>query len=134
MDDYFFLLQILLREKTKINVTHFPAMISPSEKLRDIKILYKELLVPGGIEQRSENICVQEIDEEDSSEEEQKKQLFAKEFLIYAEQVGADAMCLLLKDRKSIIFISTHSDAASQNREDMLLALRRAYPVLLHEL
>ncbi len=128
MGDDLFPLQVFLKEKTKIRVMHFPSTISPSEKLRDLKILYNELLAPTGREQRSETISEQEIDGED--EEEQGKHVFAKEFLAYAEQVGAEAMAILMHDRQSTIFISTHPEAASQNREDMLFALRRTYPAL----
>lgn len=130
MGDDLFPLTIFLKERTKLKVIHFPPTISPSEKLRDIKILYREILAPTGTKQGSENISVQEIDGVESNEEEQVKRLFAQQFLEYAEQVGAEAMAILMQDRKSTVFISTHPDAASQNREDMLRALGRTYPSL----
>src|SRR5450432_1575720 len=104
-DDTFFCLQVLLT-KTEIRVTHFPPTISPAEKIRDVKALYEELLAPTSAVQRSETISDQEIDEGNGSEEDQIKHVFAKEFAAYAKQFDADALCLLMKDRKSIIFIS----------------------------
>jgi hypothetical protein len=129
-NDGLFPLQVLLKEGTNIHVTHFPATLSPLEKLRAITTLYQELLVPTGSTQGSEQISTQESDEEESYEEQDAKRLFAQEFVTYAEQVGAKAMALLLHDRRSLLFISTHPDAASQHREDMLTALRRRYPHL----
>ena len=69
-------------------------------------------------------------DEKESDEEKQEKRSAATEFSEYAALVGADAMALLMEDRKSTTFVSTSPDAAFQNRQDMLQALRNLFPSL----
>lgn len=125
--DFPFPLQILLKDRTKTQISHFPPTIPQEQKLANIRKLYRELLAPNGVEQGEQTISIVENEVGESSEE----SAFAQMFIDYADEIGIEAMALLMEDKKSIVFISRNPDTAVQSREDMILALRRMYPRLV---
>ncbi len=114
-----FPLVVFLKDRTKIQVHHSPPEKPALEKLQDLKRLVEKLEVPI-LEQYTETI-------DTHTNPSQQADPLVEVLHNLAEQLGVEAIGVLLPDRKETIFISMNPDTTSRDQQDMRRALGNVF-------